>query len=310
MGSMRRRETPKPVRRGAPEGSVGRLPLPPGLYLLDLVDPAIPTRADALALGRARALQAYLRALDAAAPAAAVRYGTLELWVLNERSWSAATSAPYGLPARRSRSTPLGPAHAILAPATTPGRLLERFDPYLLAATGADPSLRGLQRSQLREFLDASVGVEWAHARLRIALWHDGPAWFTELQAETLLLAALTAAHAEIAERYLAWSRVLSIAPPPPPAGRRPARSAQPRLDAFTSPRAKMPFAQFAWCHGAIVAGAAALVAAFGAAAAERLAGGDAAAPWAERLRACALAAPPFAAWCSDHVVATPSIAP
>jgi hypothetical protein len=134
--------------------------VPPGVFLRELPDPWLPARASASrraagAAARARRVQAFLVPLQRAAAARFELHGHAELWVLAADDWARVTRAPYGWPFTRTRQTPAsaagaaGPTTAIVVAAEVPGRLLQRFEPVLLAAGRAGVAApRGVRRRE------------------------------------------------------------------------------------------------------------------------------------------------------------------
>ena len=225
--------------------------VPAGVFLRELHDPWLPARASASrraggAAARARRLQAFLVPLQRAAAARFELHGRSELWVLAADDWARVTRAPYGWPFTRTRSTPAsaagasGPTTAIVVVAEVPGRLLQRFEPVLLAAAragvavprsgaatgpgagagagataaaaaGGAASLEEapLARADARELLDLVVGHEWGHALAIAAGLRTRVKWLDELVATTAFLAALDELGAsETRRRFLAWAEV------------------------------------------------------------------------------------------------------
>jgi hypothetical protein len=221
--------------------------VPPGVFLRELPDPWLPARASASrraagAAARARRVQAFLVPLQRAASARFELHGHSELWVLAADDWARVTRAPYGWPFTRTRQTPesaagaAGPTTAIVVAAEVPGRLLQRFEPVLLAAAragvaapraGATTTRAGapvtaaaaggsatleeapLARADARELFDLVVGHEWGHALAIAAGLRTRVKWLDELVATTAFLAALDELGAvETRRRFLAWAEV------------------------------------------------------------------------------------------------------
>ena len=282
-------------------GARGRLAAMPaidplkGVYLRPLPDALVPARASAGARGRATQLQAFLRPLQAAAAERFELHGQAELWVAHAEDWAKLTSAPYGWPFTRTRRTPAsaagaaGPTTAIVVAAEVPGRLVQRFDPILLAAArggvrapvgeGSGAQERGslleapYARADVRELFDLVVGHEWGHAVAQAAGLRTHVKWLDELLATVLYLAALRATGADgTLRRFLAWADVqvaggAAMAEALPPRfGRGVRPTAPPRRDlgAFETPRGKLRLADLVWFQGVFSRRAWALVEAEG----------------------------------------------
>ena len=288
--------------------------VPPGVFLRELPDPWLPARASASrravgAAARARRVQAFLVPLQRAAAARFELHGHAELWVLAADDWARVTRAPYGWPFTRTRPTPAsaagaaGPTTAIVVAAEVPGRLLQRFEPVLLAAAraGVMPPRAGgppaaaaagaatleeapFARADARELFDLVVGHEWGHALAIAAGLRTRVKWLDELVATTAFLAALDELGAsETRRRFLAWAEVqvaggaaaADALPPrrgrraPGPAARpptEPARPAGPRRDlgAFDAPGGRLRLPETVWFQGVFARRAEELVAADG----------------------------------------------
>jgi hypothetical protein len=273
-------------------------PTPPGLYLRALPDPLVPARCSPRAAARARRLQAFLAPLQRVASARFALYGHTELWVLGPDDWARVTSAPYGWPFTRSRPTPAsaagaaGPSSAVVVAAEVPGRLLQRFEPILLASarqgvypptfgTGVSAREAALVRSDVRELFDLVVGHEWGHAFAVAAGLRTRVKWLDELIATCAFFAALhELGHEALQARYLAWARVQvagaegALAAEPPRFGRspRPARPPRRDLGAFETPRGRLRLPELAWFQGMFALRAAELTGAAGWGFLERLA--------------------------------------
>lgn len=265
-------------------------PVPAGIYLRDMADPLVPARVSiARALGagaRARQLQAFLAPLQQAANPHLGQFGGVELWVLGERDWQAATSAPYGWPLLRIRAgARAGAAVAMVAAAEIPGRLLKRFDPVLLAAARAgvhvDAAAAGANtleggpwvRADARELVDLTLGHEWGHARLVLAGLRTRVKWVDEVMAMVVFVAALRTLDAQALEaRWRVWLALqraggagAALAQPPrfsrrailAPAG---ANGLPWDPSTFDLPRGRMPLPALAYAHGTLAALALALV--------------------------------------------------
>lgn len=286
--------------------------VPPGVFLRELPDPWLPARASASrraagAAARARRVQAFLVPLQRVAAARFELHGHAELWVLAAEDWARVTRAPYGWPFTRTRPTPAsaagaaGPTTAIVVAAEVPGRLLQRFQPLLLAAARAGvaaPTADGgtaaaavggsatleeapLARADARELFDLVVGHEWGHALAIAAGLRTRVKWLDELVATTAFLAALDELGAvETRRRFLAWADVqvaggaaaAEAAPPrhgrrgPEPGAGPPARPAPARRDlgAFEAPRGRLRLPELVWFQGVFALRADELVAADG----------------------------------------------
>ena len=282
--------------------------VPPGVFLRELPDPWLPARASASrraagAAARARRVQAFLVPLQRVAAARFELHGHAELWVLAAEDWARVTRAPYGWPFTRTRSTPAsaagagGPTTAIVVAAEVPGRLLQRFEPVLLAAARAGvtapreglamhpPGAAGsatleeapLARADARELFDLVVGHEWGHALAIAAGLRTRVKWLDELVATTAFLAALEELGAsETRRRFLAWAEVqvaggaAAAAAARPRHGRRrsdpgadpvPARR---DLGAFDAPGGRLRLPELVWFQGVFARRAEELVAADG----------------------------------------------
>jgi hypothetical protein len=291
---------------GAP--TVNPALVPPGVFLRELPDPWLPARASASrravgAAARARRVQAFLVPLQRAAAARFELHGHAELWVLAADDWARVTRAPYGWPFTRTRPTPAsaagagGPTTAIVVAAEVPGRLLQRFEPVLLAAarTGVVPPRAGgavapapaggsatleeapLARADARELFDLVVGHEWGHALAIAAGLRTRVKWLDELVATTAFLAALDELGAgETRRRFLAWAEV-QVAGGAAAAGAARPRHGRRRLDpgvdpaparrdlgAFDAPGGRLRLPEIVWFQGVFARRAEELVAADG----------------------------------------------
>jgi len=285
--------------------------VPPGVFLRELPDPWLPARASASrravgAAARARRVQAFLVPLQRAAAARFELHGHAELWVLAADDWARVTRAPYGWPFTRTRPTPAsaagaaGPTTAIVVAAEVPGRLLQRFEPVLLAAAraGVMPPRPGgtvapagagsatleeapLARADARELFDLVVGHEWGHALAIAAGLRTRVKWLDELVATTAFLAALDELGAsETRRRFLAWAEVqvaggaaaAQAVPPrhgrrgPDPVAGAPTKAPGPRRDlgAFDAPGGRLRLSEIVWFQGVFARRAEELVAADG----------------------------------------------
>jgi hypothetical protein len=210
--------------------------------------------------------------------------------VLGPDDWARVTSAPYGWPFTRTRPTPAslalaaGPTSAVVVAAEVPGRLLQRFEPILLASArqGIYPPTHGggvsareapLVRSDVRELFDLVVGHEWGHAFAVAAGLRTRVKWLDELIATCAFFAALHDLDAAaLRERYLAWARVQvagaegALAAQPPRFGRTPRAGGPLRRDlgAFETPRGRLRLPELAWFQGVFALRAAELIDAHG----------------------------------------------
>lgn len=190
---------------------------------------------------RAAQLQGFVGALHAAAETALGALPPPEVVVLSASDWRALLSHPYGWPA--TRRTPEGVS--VVVSADYPNKLLRRWDEVLLRAAKAGAPAPG----GVRAFMDALVGLEWAHAALYSAALRSRAPWLNELLAGALLRLTLAAAGDGGRVRYLeAWAAAQR-------AGAIPKRA---KLTAFAYPRGKAPFSDLVWGQGSLmqVAGA------------------------------------------------------
>jgi len=283
--------------------------VPPGVFLRELPDPWLPARASASrravgAAARARRVQAFLVPLQRAAAARFELHGHAELWVLAADDWARVTRAPYGWPFTRTRPTPAsaagaaGPTTAIVVAAEVPGRLLQRFEPVLLAAAraGVMPPRAGgppaaaaagaatleeapFARADARELFDLVVGHEWGHALAIAAGLRTRVKWLDELVATTAFLAALDELGAsETRRRLLAWAEVqvtggaavTEVARPhhgrrgADPGANRSLAPARRDLGAFDAPGGRLRLPEMVWFQGVFARRAEELVAADG----------------------------------------------
>lgn len=192
---------------------------------------------------RTRALQvrAFLKNLAAASEGPDPGW-PLELLVLTPADWRRLLSAPYGWGlARRGEG-----AVTLLVPAGYPPRLVARWDAVRLRAAQAGVVAPG----GVTAYLDAQVGLEWAHALL--LSWQSGgqlgagrapKAWVREVTAAYLYASLLQAlGEGQRLTDLTAWARVQQAG----------ARHAAEEAEAFVYPRAKMPFDDLLWTQSAL----------------------------------------------------------
>lgn len=208
-------------------------------YLHAVPDAALGVRFSLGKRTRALQMQAFLKTLQGAAGegvAAETPGGSLELVVLTSPDWKRLLSAPYGW--SLSRRTAGGVT--LLVPAAYPPRLIARWDAVRLRAAQAGVTAPG----GVQAWLDAQVGLEWAHALLLSRQPGRSPrAWLREVAAAYLYQATLH--HLKDAPRldYLsAWARLQR-------AGAQPAAN---EVEAFVYPRAKMPLDDLLWTQSSL----------------------------------------------------------
>lgn len=243
-------------------------------YLHSVPDDTLPVRFSLGKRTRALQLQAFFKFLEAAA---GPRPGDvrLELIVLGASDWRQLLSAPYGW--GLTRRTEAGVSVAL--PAAYPPRLIARWDAVRLRAAQAGVRAPG----GVAAFLDAYLGLEWAHARLLGQT--EGkrpPAWRRELSACYLYQQVLWRARDTHKLEYLhAWARLQQAGAPPPAPARLPVDGVQDDLlednlqdklrddplhkelphdpKRFVYPRAKLPLPQLLAAQSALWLQAAAL---------------------------------------------------
>jgi hypothetical protein len=181
---------------------------------------------------RAAQLQAFVGALHRAAEG---ELGPLEppgVVVLTARDWRALLSAPYGWPLTRRTTDGV----SVVVPADYPNRLLRRWDAVLLrAAQSGQQAPTGV-----RAFMDALVGLEWAHAALYAADLRSRAPWLNEVLAVALWYLALEAAGQGGQRRIAAaWAGVQR-------AGALPKGGPT----AFVYPRGRASFDELVWHQG------------------------------------------------------------
>ena len=145
-------------------------------YLHAVPDPLVPVRFSVGKRVRALQLQTFFKGLETTAGEFLGQSEGLELIVLTPSDWRRQLSAPYGW--GLTRRTEAGVSVAL--PAGYPPRLVARWDAVRLRAGRTGIRAPG----SVPAFLDALLGLEWAHARLLLEMPAKRPkAWLRELSA-------------------------------------------------------------------------------------------------------------------------------
>ncbi len=145
-------------------------------YLHAVDDPVLPVRFSLGKRVRALQFQAFFKGLETTAEGFMGRADGLELVVLTPSDWRRQLSAPYGWGLTRRSETGV----SVALPAGYPPRLIAKWDAVRLRAGRAGVRAPG----SVPAFLDALLGLEWAHARLLLTLPGKRPkAWLRELGA-------------------------------------------------------------------------------------------------------------------------------
>lgn len=190
--------------------------------------------------GRAAQVQAYLEGL-LNVYARYRKVPPVTLFVLSEKDWQVRTRIPFGLPFQRSSRTHL----YLFIPLRYPERLLLRLREILLPLL-LTPSVEKLPGS-LPEFLDLTLGHEYAHA-IQVA-WRlrSHRRWLNEFLANYLFLFALQRTYPERYTLYLTWAHLFTRIHPQ-----------KPNLSTYDKLRTSLPDALY--FQGAFVLKAEALV--------------------------------------------------
>ncbi|MER3536936.1 MAG: hypothetical protein C4301_05465 [Thermus sp.] len=171
-----------------------------------LPHPALPAFHSAGGRARTAQVQAYLEGLHRVY----LRYRPLPpvtLFVLSEKDWRERTRVPYGLPFQRTSRLRL----YLFIPLVYPDHLLHRLRQALL------PVAEGGLPGPLAEFLDLTLGHEYAHAVQVAWRLRSGRRWLDEFLANYLFLFALQRAYPDRYPLYLAWARLLARLKPQNP---------------------------------------------------------------------------------------------
>ena len=203
-------------------------------YLHAVPDAALGVRFSLGKRTRALQMQGFLKTL-AAAGVSPEPPSRVELLVLTPSDWRRLLSAPYGWAlARRSAE-----AVTLLVPATYPPRLLNKWDAVRLRAAQAGVRAPG----GVGAWCDAQVGLEWAHALLLSQQQGRAPkAWVREVTAAYLYQKVLHELDASRMDYLNAWAHLQQ-------AGARPSAY---EAEAFSYPRAKLPFDDLLWTQSAL----------------------------------------------------------
>ena len=203
-------------------------------YLHAAFDPALPVQFSTGKRTRALQLQSFLKTLSAAAAAktpSETAAGTINLAVLTPHDWRRLLSAPYGWGVTRRTAG----AVVLLLPAGYPPQLIAKWDAVRLRAGRQGVRAPG----GVAAYLDAFLGLEWAHALLLTNQRGRAPhPWLREVAAAHLYQAVLIElGDAQRLEYLSAWARVQQA-------------GAAPRINeaaTFRYPRAKHPFDELLW---------------------------------------------------------------
>ena len=209
------------------------------LHLAD--DPVLPVQFSTGKRLRALQVQSFFKTLSEAAAAKhppEIAADTLHLAVLTVKDWRRLFSAPYGWGlARRSEGR-----ISLALPAAYPPRLIARWDAVRLRA--GQQGVRAL--GGVGAYLDALLGLEWAHALLLTQQQGRAPrAWLREVAAAHLYQAALV--HLKDTQRleYLhAWAQVQQAGTLP--------ETREDGLKTFRYPRSAQPFDTLLWAQSAL----------------------------------------------------------
>ncbi len=203
-------------------------------YLHAVTDPVLSVRFSTGKRVRALQVQGFLKTLSAAAAAktpSETAGDLLELVVLTAADWRRLLSAPYGWGATRRAEG----VTSLLLPAGYPPRLIARWDTVRLRAGQQGVRAPG----GVAAYLDALLGLEWAHALLLSNQQGRAPRpWLREVAAAHLYQAALVELKDTQQLEYLsAWAQVQKV-------GAAPATN---ELEAFVYPRARQPLDDLLW---------------------------------------------------------------
>lgn len=232
-------------------------------YLHAVPDPILPVRFSLGKRVRALQFQAFYKSLETTAESFLDRGAGLELVVLTPADWRRQLSAPYGW--GLTRRTEEGVSVAL--PAGYPPRFVAKWDAVRLRAGRAGVRAPG----SVTAFLDALLGLEWAHARLLLELQGKRPkAWLRELGACYLYQRVLRLqGDAHMLETLHAWARLEQVgaeAPVPEDPlddareGHELGSDAPPtRPQDFLYPRSRLPLPRLLAAQGALWRAAAAL---------------------------------------------------
>lgn len=208
-------------------------------YLHAVADPLLPVQFSTGKRTRALQVQSFLKTLSTAAGAknpAETAGETLSLAVLSAADWRRLLSAPYGWGvARRAEGVV-----TLLLPAGYPPRLIARWDAVRLRAGRQGVRAPG----NVTAYLDALLGLEWAHALLLSNQQGRAPRpWLREVAAAHLYQATLVQLRDTQRLEYLnAWARVQQ-------AGAAPQTD---DLEGFAYPRGKQPFDDLLWVQSSL----------------------------------------------------------
>ena len=228
-------------------------------YLHAVPDAALPIRFSLGKRVRALQLQAYLKGLEETAVGVLGPGAGLELIVLTPSDWRRQLSAPYGWGLTRRSEAGV----SVALPATYPPRLIARWDAVRLRAARAGVRAPG----SVTSFLDANLGLEWAHARLLGEAVESGKrpkAWLRELSACYLYQRVLWQQNDSHKLGYLsAWARLEQAGTREPDRGQNPEPDKETDYPVgpqdFVYPRGKMPLEHLLAAQGALWLQAAAL---------------------------------------------------
>ncbi len=208
-------------------------------YLHAVTDPVLSVQFSTGKRTRALQVQSFLKTLNEAAAAknpTETASEPLSLAVLTVTDWRRLLSAPYGWGvARRAEGVV-----ALLLPATYPPRLIARWDAVRLRAGRQGVRAPG----SVTAYLDALLGLEWAHALLLSNQQGRAPRpWLREVAAAHLYQATLVELKDASRLEYLnAWARVQQ-------AGAAPQTD---DLEGFAYPRGKQPFDELLWLQSSL----------------------------------------------------------
>lgn len=164
-----------------------------------LPHPALPAFHSPGGRARTAQIQAYLEGLHGVY----ARYRPLSpvtLFVLSEKDWRERTRVPYGLPFQRTSKLRL----YLFIPLVYPEHLLHRLRQALL------PVAEGGFPGSLVEFLDLTLGHEYAHAVQVAWQLRSRRRWLDEFLANYLFLFALQRAYPDRYPLYLDWAHLLA----------------------------------------------------------------------------------------------------
>jgi hypothetical protein len=197
-------------------------------YLHAVPDEVLPVRFSVGKRLRALQVQAFVKGLDEIAEGFMGRAEGLELIVLSASDWRRQLSAPYGWGLARRSETGVN----VALPAGYTPRQIARWDAVRLQAARAGVRAPG----SVTAFLDALLGLEWAHARLLAQGQGKRPgAYLRELSACYLYQRVLQQNQGLLATLH-AWARLSAAGVAASPDDDLPTRPQD-----FVYPRARMP---------------------------------------------------------------------